>query len=123
MFSYARDFTPDVEQASIDEGYFDLSGCRRPPAEVAREIRVAIEQSLKISVSEGVGSSKFVSAVASKLRKPAAFVEVPVGREAEFLEPLSSQPRRWSCWSWYWGVRLRGCGNLREGLMIVRWWR
>ena len=45
MFSYARDFTPDVEQASIDEGYFDLSGCRRPPAEVAREIRVAIEQS------------------------------------------------------------------------------
>ena len=105
MFSYARDFTPDVEQASIDEGYFDLSGCRRPPAEVAREIRVAIEQSLKISVSEGVGSSKFVSAVASKLRKPAAFVEVPEGREAEFLEPLSSQ--------WLPGVGPHTAGRLR----------
>ena len=26
MFSYAYDFTPDVEIGSIDEGYFDLSG-------------------------------------------------------------------------------------------------
>src|ERR1700691_6479506 len=26
MFSYAYDFTPEVEVASIDEGYFDLSG-------------------------------------------------------------------------------------------------
>src|SRR2546427_6207327 len=33
MFSYAYDFTPDVEQTSIDEGYFELSGARRPPVE------------------------------------------------------------------------------------------
>ena len=26
MFSYAYDFTPDVEIGSIDEGYFDLTG-------------------------------------------------------------------------------------------------
>src|ERR1700728_410383 len=26
MFSYAYEFTPDVEKTSIDEGYFDLSG-------------------------------------------------------------------------------------------------
>ena len=41
------DFTPDVEQASIDEGYFDLSGCRRPAVEMAQTIRRAIEQSLQ----------------------------------------------------------------------------
>src|ERR1043166_4754747 len=29
MFSYAQDFTPDVEIASIDEGYFDLSAVRK----------------------------------------------------------------------------------------------
>ena len=28
MFSYAYDFTPDVEITSIDEGYFDLTGVR-----------------------------------------------------------------------------------------------
>ena len=32
MFSYAYDFTPDVEISSIDEGYFDLSGARAAPA-------------------------------------------------------------------------------------------
>ena len=92
MFGYAHDFTPDVEQASIDEGYFDLSGCRRPAVEVARTIRRAIEQSLRISVSEGIGSNKLVSAVASKLRKPAAFVEVARGAETDFLHPL---PNKW----------------------------
>src|SRR6202048_848859 len=36
MFSYAYDHTPVVEVASIDAGYFDLSGdCRRSPREVA----------------------------------------------------------------------------------------
>lgn len=29
MFSYAYDFTPEVEVASIDEGYFDLRGQHR----------------------------------------------------------------------------------------------
>src|SRR5919204_1674578 len=29
MFSYAYDFTPDVEIGSIDEGYFDLTGTRK----------------------------------------------------------------------------------------------
>ena len=81
MFSYAYDFTPDVEIASIDEGYFDLSGVRKPPVEVAQTIRRAIGQSLKISVSEGIGSSKLVSQIAAKLRKPAAFECVPSGQE------------------------------------------
>src|ERR1700685_4013256 len=41
MFSYAYDFTPDVEQTSIDEGYFDLTGTRKPASEVALTIRKA----------------------------------------------------------------------------------
>src|SRR5512139_2791622 len=41
MFSYAQDFTPDVEIASIDEGYFDLSAVPRPALDVAQTIRAA----------------------------------------------------------------------------------
>src|SRR6266566_6244652 len=52
MFSYAQDFTSDVEISSIDEGYFDLSAVRKPSVDVAEIIRTAIRQSLKISVSE-----------------------------------------------------------------------
>jgi nucleotidyltransferase/DNA polymerase involved in DNA repair len=53
MFSYCYDFTPDVEQTSIDEGYFDLSATRKSPVEIALTSRKTIGQKLKIIVSEG----------------------------------------------------------------------
>src|ERR1039457_1758525 len=93
MFGYAYDFTPDVEQTSIDEGYFDLTAnCKKPAIEIALTIRKAIGQSLKITVSEGIASNKLVSQIASKLNKPAAFQNVPGGQEKQFLHPL---PNRW----------------------------
>jgi error-prone DNA polymerase len=93
MFGYAYDFTPDVEQTSIDEGYFDLTANREKPAiEIALTIRKAIGQSLKITVSEGIASNKLVSQIASKLNKPAAFQNVPGGQEKQFLHPL---PNKW----------------------------
>ena len=73
MFSYAYDFTPDVEIGSIDEGYFDLTGVRKPAVGIAETIRHAIRQALKLSVSEGIAANKLVSQIASKLKKPAAF--------------------------------------------------
>ncbi len=93
MFGYCYDFTPEVEQTSIDEGYFDLSGTRKPAAEIALTIRKAIGQRLKITVSEGIGTNKLVSAVASKLTKPAALsMKFQPGNEAAFLHPL---PNKW----------------------------
>src|SRR5207249_10260667 len=91
MFSYAYDFTPEVEIGSIDEGYFDLSGARKPALSIAETIRHAIRQSLKLSVSEGIGSNKLISQIASKLKKPAAFEFVPRGEEAQFLSPLANK--------------------------------
>ena len=42
MFSYAYDFTPDVERTSIDEGYFDLTANHKKPAiEIALTISKA----------------------------------------------------------------------------------
>ena len=92
MFGYAYDFTPNVEQTSIDEGYFDITANRsRPPLEIALTIRQAIGQSLKIVVSEGIGSNKLVSQIASKLHKPACFQTVPGGHEKQFLHPLPNR--------------------------------
>jgi len=93
MFGYCHDFTPDVERTSIDEGYFDLTGNRKSSAvEIALTIRKAIGQRLKIVVSEGIGSNKLVSAIASKLNKPASFLEVASGEEEAFVRPL---PNKW----------------------------
>src|SRR3989441_191094 len=58
MFGYCYDFTPNVEQTSIDEGYFDLTANhRKPPVEISLAIRKAIGQRLKIIVSEGIGTN------------------------------------------------------------------
>ena len=113
MFSYAYDFTPEVEIASIDEGYFDLRGQRsHAPREVAETIRRAIRQSLKITVSEGIAANKLVSQVASKLRKPACFIEVGEGCEREFLAPLPNK--------WLPGVGPKLAGTLTTaGLVII----
>jgi len=93
MFGYAYDFTPDVERTSIDEGYFDLTANQQKPAvEIAQIIRQAIAQRLKISVSQGLGANKLISQIASKLNKPAAFLEIPHGHEIGFLHPL---PNNW----------------------------
>ena len=91
MFSYAYDFTPDVEQTSIDEGYFDLSATPQAPREVAAKVQKIIRQSLKITVSEGLATNKLVSQIAGKYHKPAGFTEVPAGGEAEFLAPLANK--------------------------------
>ena len=129
MFGYCYDFTPDVEQTSIDEGYFDLTGTRKPAAEIALTIRKAIGQRLKITVSEGIGTNKLVSAVASKLTKPAAFYEVPPGGEAA-LAPRRAcalmrrvwpqfimwQQRRFTCWSFCSANRRQLFGSSRMGL-------
>lgn len=91
VFGMCRDLTPWVEQTSIDEGYFDLSG--RPGGEEGalrdlRQLDTEITGALRITVSQGLGSNKLVTAVASKLRKPHGFVLVPAGAEADFLAPL-----------------------------------
>jgi DNA polymerase-4 len=93
MFAYAYDLTPDVEVCSIDEGYFDLSGqLRGHPRESAATLARTIQQSLKITVSQGLATTKFASAVASKLQKPNSYLEVAPGQERAFLAPL---PTHW----------------------------
>jgi nucleotidyltransferase/DNA polymerase involved in DNA repair len=93
MFNFAYDFTPDVERTSIDEGYFDLTANRTKSAsEIAQIISKAIRQKLNITVSQGLGSNKLISQIASKLHKPAAFQIVAEGQEKLFLHPL---PNRW----------------------------
>ncbi|MEI6492627.1 MAG: PHP domain-containing protein, partial [Verrucomicrobiota bacterium] len=91
MFSYAYDFTPAVEVGSIDEGYADLGGNRKkPPEAIAAVIRRAVRETLRITISGGIGANKLVSQVASKLRKPDALIAIPSGTEREFLAPLDN---------------------------------
>ncbi|MEK7672762.1 MAG: DNA polymerase IV [Patescibacteria group bacterium] len=92
MYQIMLDFTPEVEMASIDEAYMDLTGCelmhKLPPQEIARKILYTINRKLGLSVSGGLASSKTVSKVASSTNKPHKLTIVPYGKEAGFLAPL-----------------------------------
>ena len=106
MFAYAYDLTPDVEVCSIDEGYLDLSKQGHGhPRDSAIHLAKIVRESLKITISQGLASNKFCSAVASKLKKPNNFIEVPAGTEREFLAPL---PSRW----------LPGIGKKTESIYV-----
>ena len=91
MFQIIRDFTPDIEQCSIDEGYFELTARREPIQQTTQAVRSRIQSELGIPVSFGMGTSKLVTQIASKMYKPESFHLVPPGSEAMFLYPLSNR--------------------------------
>ncbi len=68
-----RDYTPDVEQYSIDEAFMDMSGTEKlfgPPVEVANEIRERIYRELGFTVNVGVSDVKLLAKMASDFKKP-----------------------------------------------------
>jgi DNA polymerase-4 len=56
--------------------------------EIGRRIKREIGEELKLVASVGVAPNKFLAKVASDLRKPDAFVEVPADGVQAFLDPL-----------------------------------
>lgn len=84
-----REFTPDVEEASIDECYLDLKGLRKlyrkPYADICYDIKEAIKQRLGISVSIGLSTSKALAKTASNFKKPDAITVVSAKDIETFL--------------------------------------
>jgi len=92
MFSIMRQFSPMVEESSIDEGYADLEGLRRVYrtnyVEIAKRIRQEIEKRLDISASAGLSLTKTLAKLAAKHKKPRGFTAVPGYRIHEFLKHI-----------------------------------
>ncbi len=86
-----RDFTPLVEQISVDEAFLDVTGCERllGNAElIVSEIRRRVLFEIGLTVSAGIASCKLVAKIASDENKPDGVTVVPHGLEADFLAPL-----------------------------------
>lgn len=80
-----------VEQASIDEAYFDLSSCEsyRIAEEVCRKIKQAIREEERLTASVGIGPNKLVAKIASGICKPDGLTVVREEDAMDFLAPLS----------------------------------
>jgi nucleotidyltransferase/DNA polymerase involved in DNA repair len=80
-----------VEPVSIDEAFLDATGSARAIGDgptIARRLKDAIRDELRLTASVGVATSKLVAKIASDMQKPDGLVVVPAGTEARFLAPL-----------------------------------
>lgn len=90
-------FSPLVEALSVDEAFIDATGSRLlhgTGTEIAAAIRHAVRGELGLTVSVGVGSSKFVAKLASDMRKPDGMTAAPEAGLAAWLAPLGIE-RMW----------------------------
>ena len=92
MFDIMREFSPTVEEYSIDEAFADLKGLRRPLKMTYQEIAAAmknkVESSLGISVSVGVSLTKSLAKLASSFLKPSGLKLVDGISIDEFLQKI-----------------------------------
>ncbi len=81
---------PLFEKASIDEFYIDLTGMNKffGVSKYAKELRELIMAETGLPISCGLSSARFISKVATNEAKPNGFLEIPHGKEIEFLWPL-----------------------------------
>lgn len=68
-----RQFSPMVEQYSIDEAWVDMTGTERlfgPPRLAAENMRERIHRELGFTVNVGISSNKLLAKMAGELKKP-----------------------------------------------------
>jgi len=84
-------FTPQVEMASIDEAYLDMTGTERlhgPPLRAAHTLHQCMKVETGLNCSVGIGSSRLIAKVSSAQAKPNGVLWIVPGQEAKFLAPL-----------------------------------
>jgi len=81
---------PLFEKASIDEFYIDLTGMDKydDPFQWTIRLRNEIIQTTGLPISFGLAGNKMVAKIATDMAKPNGYIQVPPGKEKEFLAPL-----------------------------------
>jgi DNA polymerase-4 len=84
-------FSPQVEMASVDEAYLDMTGTERlhgVPLRSAHRLHEAMKSETKLNCSIGIGTSRLIAKVGSAKAKPNGVLWVLPTQEAKFLAPL-----------------------------------
>ncbi len=98
MFSVMRKYSPCVEVYSVDEGFADLKGMRRPLhmsyEQIAARIKKEVESSLGITVSIGVSVTKSLAKLAVNMEKPSGLTIVG-GKDIDELLKKNDVSKIW----------------------------
>ena len=91
VYEVLTSFSPQVEMASIDEAYLDMTGTARlhgPPLKAAHVLHGRMQNKTLLNCSVGIGSSRLIAKVSSAQAKPNGVLWIVPGEEAKFLAPL-----------------------------------
>jgi len=91
LMQILKDVTSEVEIASVDEAFVDITGCEAmygPPESVAWSIKDRVKKELGLTCSVGVAPNKLVAKMASGMHKPDGLTVVLPGEEQIFLAKL-----------------------------------
>ena len=91
VYEVLNSFSPQVEMASIDEAYLDMTGTERlhgPPLRAAQRLHDKMKLATQLNCSIGIGTSRLIAKVSSARAKPNGVLWIMPGQEAKFLAPL-----------------------------------
>lgn len=87
-------YTPILQQNSIDEAWLDMTGSKMlfgEPSEAAKRIMTEIYETLGLWCSIGISENKFLSKMASDMKKPLGITELWRNEIRDKLWPLRVQ--------------------------------
>lgn len=73
LMNFLKNYTPDIEQMSVDECYMDFTGIAykyASPVEAAEEIKDAVYQKFGFTVNIGISVNRLLAKMASDFEKP-----------------------------------------------------
>jgi len=92
LYERILELAPVVERASIDEMYFDLTGCEvlyhNDLPGFIKILQHIVWKEFQLPCTIALASNKAVAKIAAQTVKPAGVIFVPHGTEQEFLAPL-----------------------------------
>ncbi|HNR65389.1 MAG TPA: DNA polymerase IV [Atribacterota bacterium] len=116
FFRICSTYTPFVEPVSIDEAFLDVSSCEAlfgTAEDIALKIKKRVKKELRLPVSVGIASNKFLAKIATNLGKPDGFFILP---EEKALDILSELPI-----SKLWGIGQKSAQKLnRAGIFKIK---
>lgn len=110
MFSIMKKYSPNVEIYSVDEGFADLKGLTKPLKmsyeQMGKALKDEIEDSLGITVSVGISTTKSLAKIAANLNKPSGLCVFSKEQTRQLLKKTDI--------SKVWGIGYKSAPKLRR---------
>ncbi len=115
VIAILHEFSPVVQQISIDEAFLDMTGTQRlfgKSREAALLLKKRVKEETSLNISVGIGSSRFIAKMASDYDKPDGLYRVSPGKEIAFVDAVGLRK--------LWGIGESTLSSLaRQGIRTV----